>query len=425
VVAPRAVIPKRLLSQKLWTWLEPFDWMLWLVLLGSVLIGGVLFYFLEDGSRVENDFSAWRDEDAHSNPRAAAFGHSVFLAALSVTTIGDHSPTTFPARIYTVCKTFSLWIGATMLAHTSVLHCAARMLTHRATPRADPSLPMRGEVMAAYLANFAAGLATKPKAYQPVTGFSSFTTLGQPMCVRNNAVHLQFMAAVYPDVPLHIVGPGTTDVLDAVLNGTCIGGMGSDLELRWALGAGDVTGKYCPLVYAGDPSLATFQFAIPFTLNRTQLPDETLNAVNQAVDVNILSGNFSTQAAQVFIPRDRPPLLCAKYLASFETDEPTSDRVPPLTVSDMAGIFILQAVGIVVALLYHIFKLAQRRVKRVRRESKRMSEAAAMVSLKEEVHAFKFMSEEEGATHDGAVGAVEQHGVILCGTALAVHSAHA
>ena len=137
--------------------------------------------------------------------------------------------------------------------------------------------------------------------------------------------------------------------------------------------------------------------------------------------VNILSGNFSTQAAQVFIPRDRPPLLCSKYLAAFESDEPTSNRVPPLTVSDLAGIFILQAVGIGIAVLYHMVKLSQRRLKRTRRESKRLSEAAAMVSSKE-VHVFKFVP--EGVAHDGDAGAVEQ-GVVLRGTALTVHGAHA
>jgi hypothetical protein len=268
--------------------------------------------------------------------------------------------------------------------------------------------------MAAYLANFSAGLASRPKAFQTVTGFSSFTLTGRPMCIRNNAVHLQFMAAVYPDVPLRIIGPSTTDMLDAVLNHTCVGGMGSDLELRWAMGAGDVGGKYCPLVYVGDPSLATFQFAIPLTSNRTQLPDAVADAINQAIDVNNLSGNFSTQAAQVFIPRDRPPLLCSKFMASFEK-EIIDDRLPPLTVSDMAGIFILQAVGIGMALAYHQFKLLQRKLKHKRRDSMRMSEAgaaavavvvAAAGAASADVNLYKFVADGD-AEQDCDTGAAE------------------
>lgn len=232
MVAPRAVLLKKPLAEKLWTWTEPFHWTLWLVLLGSVLVSGVVFWLLEEDSRLENDFTAFRDAgQQHSNPRAAALGHSLFLSAIAITTVTDHNPTTFPARVLTFVKTFTMWI-----------------------------------LMAAYLANFSAGLATKPKAFQKVTGFATFSDLGLPLCVRNNAVHLQVMAAVYPAVPLTVVGPATTDVLDAVLNGTCAGGMGNDLELRWAMGAGDVQAKYCPLEYVGDPSLATFQFGVPIHL---------------------------------------------------------------------------------------------------------------------------------------------------------------
>lgn len=91
-------------------------------------------------------------------------------------------------------------------------------------------------------------------------------------------------------------------------------------------------------------------------------------AINQAIDTNILAGNFSAQAAQVFIPRDRPAQLCAAYLAAFEPAIPDG-TLPPLTVTDMAGLFIVQAVGICLALLYHQLKLVQRRLKRRRRDS--------------------------------------------------------
>lgn len=39
-----------------------------------------------------------------------ALAHSLYLSAMAITTIEDHRPTTFPARFFTVCKTFSLWV---------------------------------------------------------------------------------------------------------------------------------------------------------------------------------------------------------------------------------------------------------------------------------------------------------------------------
>ena len=41
VFAPRAVLLKKTLSEKLWTWASPFDGTLWAALIGSVLFSGV------------------------------------------------------------------------------------------------------------------------------------------------------------------------------------------------------------------------------------------------------------------------------------------------------------------------------------------------------------------------------------------------
>lgn len=97
IVAPRALILKRGLDSKLWTWVTPFSWDLWIVLGCSVFFSGVVFYLLELESKTNNDFDHFKKSDGVTKHRLG-LAHSLYLSALAVTTIADHTPTTFPAR---------------------------------------------------------------------------------------------------------------------------------------------------------------------------------------------------------------------------------------------------------------------------------------------------------------------------------------
>ncbi len=325
VIAPEAVVLKPPLFETLFTWLRPFSGALWACLFGSIFFSGLLHWALELDSSVEGgDFADYNDA-SHAHPRLAQLIHSLYLSAMSITTICDHAPTTIPAKWYCFVKTFTNWI-----------------------------------VLAAYLANFAAGLATKPRPFQAVTGFDSFAPLGKPMCVRNQPIHRAFASANYPNTPTLVSGPLVTDVLDSIVAGTCIGGMGNDLELRYALGAADVQGKYCGLMYT-ESSFATFTFGIPFTANRTALPDAALNAINQAIDDFIFGGDYSNQCASVYFPVERPALQCSRYRKSIQEFAPDG-TLPSLQVTDLAGVFLVQIFAAALALLYCAAKLANRRL---------------------------------------------------------------
>ena len=84
----------------------------------------------------------------------------------------------------------------------------------------------------AYIANLAAWLSKQPSPTQIITGFDSFASQGLPACVRNNSVHLQFMASIYPQIQLTVTGTQTVDVLNAVLNNECFGGMANEARTR-------------------------------------------------------------------------------------------------------------------------------------------------------------------------------------------------
>lgn len=152
------------------------------------------------------------------------------------------------------------------------------------------------------------------------------------------------LRSVYPHVPVKVIaGSGTNGMLDAVLSGECVGGMAADQDLRWTMGGGDPDGRYCPLEFAGEPSVAAFSYAVPFTSDAARFPPEAIRAFDLALDVLMWSGNLSTQGSQRFIPTMRPDSQCAAYLAAFNAPPNPDGSLDPLTSGDMAGIFFLQA----------------------------------------------------------------------------------
>ena len=284
------------------------------MLLGSILFCGMVVFRLEGDSRLKhNDFTELTGHH-RTWPIRSALTQSIFLVSMAVAGNPRLVPTTIPSRLFIFVKSFSMYI-----------------------------------IMASYLANFAAKLATPPTAVQLVSGFDAFATLGAPMCIRNSATYVAFASVVYPQIQTILAGPDTVDVLNGVQNGTCIGGMVNEIELRYAFGAGDPNASYCGVSYQGAPSVATFQFAIPFTSNSAQLPDSAFAAINQALDLYLYSGNYTTQTARTYLPQ-RPPQKCAKYYAQFLSGE-LNGAFPPLNLEDLGGVFIFMGATALLCLL--------------------------------------------------------------------------
>ena len=128
-------------------------------------------------------------------------------------------------------------------------------------------------------------------------------------------------------------------MLNGIANGTCVGGMLNEVELRYAFGPGDPTGTlYCGLEYVGQPSVATFQFAIPFTADTTRLSAAAFNSINEAMDLYLYSGNYTIYTAAKYLAV-RSESKCAPYLSQFKLSSVTGG-VAPLSVTDLAGVFL-------------------------------------------------------------------------------------
>ena len=218
IIANDAHVTSPTISSQLWTWLQPFTPSLWIVLLCSLFFCGVVVFRLEGDSRLkQNDFTELVGHK-RSWPIRSALSQAIFLVSMTLAGNPRLVPTTIPSRIFVFAKSFSIYI-----------------------------------VMASYLANFAAKLATPPTAVQLITGFDAFAALGEPMCIRNSATYVAFTKVVYPQIQTILAGPDTVDVLNGVQNGTCKGGMVNEIELRYAFGEGDPNATFCGAVASFAP----------------------------------------------------------------------------------------------------------------------------------------------------------------------------
>ena len=92
--------------------------------------------------------------------------------------------------------------------------------------------------------------------------------------------------------------------------------------------------------------MATFQFAIPFTADTARLSNAAFNAINQALDLYLYSGNYTINTAATYLAvRDKSK--CAPYLRQFQAKSNNGGVPPPLDITDLAGVFIfMTATGV-------------------------------------------------------------------------------
>ena len=308
---------------------------MWLALVALLVLQSLTYFYYEHSSEVDNV--------VHQERRRGilrAYSYAVFLVAMSVVGTNNHVPTSISGRVYTAVAAFVIWI-----------------------------------CMASYISNLASLLSARPQAVQTVTGFDMFNT--QPLCVRNNSIQLHFLASQLPNVEFIITGPTTESMLNGVLSGLCQGGIDDELILRWTLGAGDPAGAFCGIDKVGPPTQGAYPFGLAFPANTSRVSRAQVDAVSVAIAAALYDGNYST-AESINLPQTRPLGQCAAYLASVGTA--STSGVQPLSLTDMAGVFII---GVSAVVLTACGRIVKRRVRRTRFGSAlaHMSERASTTLL--------------------------------------------
>jgi Ligand-gated ion channel len=317
LVAKRATLPVQAMGKRLWLWLRPFSWDMWLALIGLLLCNSAVYMWFEHSTDV-SDTSTLHRELRRS--RTHAVSHATFLSSMSVVGTNNNVPTTMSGRIHQICASFSLWV-----------------------------------IMAAYLANLASQLTTRPTPFQRVQGFSTFSY--QPLCVRNNSIQLHFMATEYPNIQLHITGATTASMLQAVADGSCLGGLEDELLLRWLLGPGDPTGLYCGIDYVGLPSSTAYPFGLPVSAAVT---DAQLAAMSSTINGGLYSGSYAA-AESVNLPTSRD--VCDGQLAEARAVAAGSGSAS-LSARDLSGILLVYAAAVTATSLGRAATHSYRRLRR-------------------------------------------------------------
>ena len=358
LVAQRATLPRKSVTETLWQFTAPFSWDMWLAFIGMLFLQSLTYFRYERSSEVRN---MMHQESARSTARA--YSYAAFLVTMSVVGTNNHVPTSISGRVYTAMAAFCVWI-----------------------------------IMASYISNLASLLSSRPTPLQAVTGFDMFAQ--QPLCVRNNSIQLHFLQTQFPSVQYLITGLTTQSMFDAVLAGTCAGGIEDELLLRYLLGAGDPTGEYCGIDTIGPPTAGAYPFALAFPLNSTYVTRQQVDAISMAIAASLYNGNYSA-AETVYLPQTRSMAQCQSYLASKVST--AESGVQPLTATDMAGVFLIAIMAVVITTLGRECKSRVKRSSIVERLSATLATRPAAAKRQFAVRAEEVKSEAAAADEEQSV----------------------
>ena len=175
----------------------------------------------------------------------------------------------------------------------------------------------------------------------------------------NNSYPAQF-ATLTANNTFGLSTVGSRDALEAVLAGRCAGAVLPTTEVAWVLGVNDTMGDYCGLVPVdspiGEESMPlTFSAGGPGALTAAQL-----EVINSAITDMQRQGTFLLSTLMDLFPGGPRPVCQvedAKDAAALVQLAPAS-RLQPI---DMAGAFVLQAIGIGLGAILHVSKRARKR----------------------------------------------------------------
>jgi hypothetical protein len=110
--------PKDPNQVNLWNWLRPFDYQVWLLIVATIIISGLVFMAIEflTDEREGRSFWQW-------------FSDNMYLSGLNFTQNFEYAPTSFPGRVFGI--SMSIWALVITATYTANL---ASLLVEQAKP---------------------------------------------------------------------------------------------------------------------------------------------------------------------------------------------------------------------------------------------------------------------------------------------------
>ena len=304
-------------------WTKPFSAGVWCLLMTAILVYAFGMPFFEGGN--SNDFA-----DVWHKP-STLVGHALYLGAM-----GPSKPDTFEPSS-----------GAGRAA--AALNAFAMLL-----------------IISTYTANLASIFTTMDPAVQDVTDIHSFSSR-VAACARTSTTMVTLLNASYPNAAAALTAnntfgtsaAGSRDALTAVLAGSCAGAIVPQTEAAWIMGINDTQGALCELQVVGSPE---GDEAMPLTFSKTAMTDAQLESLNMAIEDLQRAGDFLLSLERALFPTG-PRAVCAQEDGRDAAAAAVLLPAQQVQVIDLAGAFLLQAIGMALGVLIHTCKCGRKRVR--------------------------------------------------------------
>ena len=282
-----------------------FSWEIWITVVSALVFGGIAMYFFEGADESED----YGPSEMHPVLR---MGRGTYKAFLNFSSVGGYSPNTPAGQMFNITFSFSMLL-----------------------------------LQAAYTANLAAFFTRTQGTASPIGDMGDFGGKQLPACVLKDTFVVDMLRSAFPLTQLVVLNSvETVDLLTAVQNGTCAGGVAPDVMLRYALGPQDPYGQFCDLDFTGG-LLSQQYYGIPFNRNSPVVNNDMLDAMNAIAANAFAYGEYATLASMAAFPQERG--ACAGFTAAQATNP-----LAALHIRQVSGIFFLIAFGFGTAFLFYI-----------------------------------------------------------------------
>jgi hypothetical protein len=151
---------------------------------------------------------------------------------------------------------------------------------------------------------------------------------------------------------------GARDAITSMLAGVgCEGAIVAVPEAAWVMGVNDTNGDLCGAVPVGSP---VGDEAVPLTFSLNALSSAQLDVINLAILVMRMDGSYLEPLKASFFPTGARQ-VCAQEDADASAALASLAPGLPLAPIDLAGAFIMQAIGVCLGALLHMSKNVRRR----------------------------------------------------------------
>ncbi|KAG2451075.1 hypothetical protein HYH02_004343 [Chlamydomonas schloesseri] len=341
-------------SDRMTTFLMPFEPAVWGCIAGCIVVTGVVLYMMEESHKAEHEDSAaagsaakeedeYADDDGCCEAGLAAATHNGRCSGASRSSRYTWRPAVGRVAV-SVYRSFNAFVQYDAV-HASTLAGRLYLMVF-----AFVSLLL----VSAYTANLAAFFTRQGQPVQAITSINDFYKLNKAACIRNSSQAIAFMAKRYPGIRTVVVDSGQANLFDAVLSGRCVGAVNTDVHTRFILGSDD---SFCDLQIVGQ-TLSLGYYAIPFRkslANSTSGGGGSSSANPVVAAMNVLMADFidageATDTASIHFPMDSDA-LCRAHAEAAAADSGGGSDLVSISLIDVGGLFILQGVAVVFCLV--------------------------------------------------------------------------